>query len=114
MDAKRITMQIVKNLGNYETVRLEAEYDILPGDDINTCFSIAKEQLTISFEKMYTKPAPAPAPAPALPTLSIGTDEFFRICRAIYDGKANIELVKKHYHIDSNVENYLKTNKLWK
>ena len=55
MKATEIKMQIVKNLGNYETCRLEVTYTINDNDDVIQSFTVAREQLEKAFYKAYEK-----------------------------------------------------------
>jgi hypothetical protein len=114
MKTKTIRMQIVKNLGNYETVRLECECELEDGENVQSAFKAAKNDLELSFNEMYKKADKVAESAPKLPNLLLNTPEFDRVCKALNDGKADIALVSKHYTITKETENYLKTNKLWK
>ena len=100
-------MQIVKNLGNYETVRLEVECTVEENENVQEAFAQAKNELTTSFEQMYP-------PKKTLPILKTGTPEFDRVCKSIHDGKADLKLVQQHYSLSQDAITYLKTNKLWK
>ncbi len=57
MKSTTITMQIVKNLGNYEMVRLEATYTLteMEADNIEDSFVNARGQLERAFKKAYNK-----------------------------------------------------------
>ena len=56
MKPTEITMQIVKNLGNYETCRLEATYTLDENDDLTQSFITARKDLETAFAKAYEKP----------------------------------------------------------
>ncbi len=53
MTPKKIMLQVVKNLGNYQTVRLEIECELLPDENVQQAFVDAKLELTKSFDVMY-------------------------------------------------------------
>ena len=57
MKATTITMQIVKNLGNYEAARLEVTYTLteMEADYIEDSFVNARGQLERAFKKAYNK-----------------------------------------------------------
>ena len=57
MKATTITMQIVKNLGNYEMCRLEATYTLteMEANHIEDAFINARGQLERAFRKAYDK-----------------------------------------------------------
>lgn len=59
MKAKTINVQIVKNLGNYETIRLGGEWE-LNGEDLQDAIRAAVEEL----EQAWSKPKSAPQSAP--------------------------------------------------
>lgn len=57
MKATEIKMQIVKNIGNFQSVRLEATYslDSTSPTDIEECFKKARFDLERSFITIYSK-----------------------------------------------------------
>ena len=59
MKPKEITMQIVKNLGNYETARLECTYTLDDGDEVESCFQAARYELEKAYATTYEKKQPA-------------------------------------------------------
>lgn len=59
MKAKSINVQIVKNLGNYETIRLGGEWE-LNGENLQDAIRAAVEEL----EQAWSKPKSAPPSAP--------------------------------------------------
>lgn len=54
MEAKTINLQIVVNLGNYESVRLGGEWN-LNGENIQEAFASALSELKSSAEELYPK-----------------------------------------------------------
>lgn len=54
MEAKTINLQIVVNLGNYESVRLGGEW-VLNGENIQEAFASALSELKSSAEELYPK-----------------------------------------------------------
>jgi hypothetical protein len=60
MKPKEITMQIVKNIGNYEMARLQATYEIADGegddrDALSDLFREARKDLEYAFIQSYGK-----------------------------------------------------------
>ena len=57
MKATEIKMQIVKNIGNFQSVRLEATYslDSTSPSEIEECFKKARFDLEKSFISIYSK-----------------------------------------------------------
>ena len=57
MKATEIKMQIVKNIGNFQSVRLEATYslDSTSPTEIEDCFKKARYDLEKSFISIYSK-----------------------------------------------------------
>ena len=101
MKPTEITMQIVKNLGNYETCRLEASFTLDPTDDLTQSFVMARQELERSYEKCYG----------IKPKLTEKSEKFKRICKALHEGKTDIEDLQKYFDV-SGVMDYFKENKL--
>jgi hypothetical protein len=60
MKPKEITMQIVKNIGNYEMARLQATYELADGEgdtreEIANLFREARKDLEFAFIRSYGK-----------------------------------------------------------
>lgn len=97
MKPTEITMQIVKNLGNYETCRLEASFTLDPTDNLQESFLQARRELEKAYEKCYG----------IKPKLTEKSREFDRVCKALHEGKTDIEELRKHFDV-SDVMNYFK------
>lgn len=70
MKAKSINIQIVKNLGNYETIRLGGEWE-LNGENLQDAIRAAVEEL----EQAWSEPKSAPQSAPTPETVETPTQE---------------------------------------
>ena len=92
MKPTEITMQIVKNLGNYETCRLEASFTLDPTDNLYDSFLQARQELEKAYEKCY-------GIKPKLTDGSKESEQFKRICKAIYEGKTDIEELREHFDV---------------
>ena len=101
MKPTEITMQIVKNLGNYETCRLEASFTLDPTDNLQESFLQARRELEKAYEKCYG----------IKPKLTEKSKEFNRICKALHEGKTDIEDLRKYFDV-SDVMGVFKENKL--
>ena len=110
MKPTEITMQIVKNLGNYETCRLEATYTLDENDDLTQAFVTARKQLETAFAKAYEKPKEQKEKQPEklkpLTPLTFKSPEFERVCKALYEGRMDMEELKKFFIIEKEVIDY--------
>ena len=102
MKPTEITMQIVKNLGNYETCRLEATYTLDENDDLTQSFITARKDLETAFAKAY----------PKLKNLVMPSNEFDRVYKALFDKKTDLDKLKKYFTISEDVINHLQKNNL--
>ena len=107
MKAKEITMQIVKNLGNYETARLECTYTLDDGDEVVSCFEAARYELEKAYQKVYAKKYPD-----TREVLTMAHPQFTQIMKAFADNRVDLTECQKHYILDKDVFNYLITHKL--
>lgn len=105
MKAKEIKFQIVKNLGNYETARLEMTCELLPNEDINASFQIIKIELEQAFEACYPKPKPREE-------LTMTSPKLGGVCHALREKKADIAMVQKSFIISKEVMTHFKNQKL--
>ena len=102
MKPTEITMQIVKNLGNYEAVRLEATYALDPKDDIERSFLQARQELENAYAKCYG----------LKPKLTTKSKEFDRICKALAEDKTDIEDLRKYFDVADDAMDYFMERKL--
>ena len=102
MTPTEITMQIVKNLGNYEAARLEVTYIIDENEDKTESFVTAKENLEKAFSKAY----------PKLKNLEMPSKEFDRVCKALFEKKTDLDELKKYFAISDEIIKYLQKNNL--
>ena len=107
MKPTQITMQIVKNLGNYETARLECTYTLDDGDEVDSCFQAARYELEKAFQKAYQKKQPD-----TREVLTMTHPQFAQIMKAFADGRVGLTECQKHYVLDKEVFNYLTEKKL--
>ena len=99
-------MQIVKNLGNYETCRLEATFTLDDKDGLTQSFVTARKQLEKAFETAYE------IKKDDRKSLELNSKEFDRVCKALKDGKTDLKDLEKYFIVSQEEVNYFKTNKL--
>lgn len=118
MKAKSINVQIVKNLGNYETICLGGEWE-LNGENLQDAIRAAVEELEQAWSKPKSAPQSAPTPetvetpAPEEKTPQIAENgkklvrfkEDAKILQAIVkrvqeDKSVTLETVCEHYKLD--------------
>ena len=101
MKPKEIYLQITKNLGNFEGVRLGMTVELDEFETPDECFSVANDILKTNFESLFkenvfvTEPERKP--------LIKNTVEFDRVKAALIAKTATIEDVEKYYYVDIDV-----------
>ncbi len=89
MKTKTIKMQIVKNLGNYESVRFEVEIDLEEQSAING-FERARIELDSAYNELYVKKQ--------IDYSDEDNSLYQRVLRSASEKKVKIEEVLKYYH----------------
>ena len=116
MKATEITMQIVKNLGNYETCRLDATYTLYENDDLTQAFVTARQQLETAFAKAYEKPKEPKEPKEKQPEkrkpLTFKSPEFERVCKALAEGRTDVEELKKFFIFGNEIIDFFNKHDL--
>jgi hypothetical protein len=109
MKVKEITMQIVKNLGFYETVRLQATYTLTGKDTVDDAFAQAKKELEQVFKTNYKSvyetgfESVEPEKTIERVPLKLGSKEFIRCKRAIDGGKITIAGLQEYFIMTEDV-----------
>lgn len=120
MKAKTINVQIVKNLGNYETIRLGGEWE-LNGENLQDAIRAAVEELEQAWSNPKSAPQSAPSPENAATPTSVEETpqiaengkknvkfkEDAKILQAIVrrlqsDKTVTLETVCEHYELDDD------------
>ena len=113
MKATTITMQIVKNLGNFEMVRLEATYTLteMEADHIEDSFVNAREQLERAFKKAYNKTEAERVYKGSIEKLTL-TDkkQMNRVVKAVRDGRLPIEDVRSQFEVTDELKDFFRVN----
>ena len=110
MKPTEITMQIVKNLGNYETCRLEATFTLDDKDDLTQAFVTARQQLETAFSKAYGKQKEKQPEKRK--ELNLTSPEFERVCKALGEGRTDMKELKKFFIIEKEVIDYFNKHDL--
>lgn len=118
MKAKEISMEIVHNLGNYESVRLSMTCELAPDEEAD--FKAIQAHLEKQYKKIYhksTNVAETPKntakkdTVPNLPKLEYSEVQgsvFMRVVEAIKQGRITADKVCNYYTITEEVYNKLK------
>lgn len=114
MKAKTINVQIVKNCGNYESIRIGGEWE-LNGESVEQATQSALAELNAAWE-LCKKPAPqvkteqaAEQPAQAadgrqVVTFQKDNELLQKIVKRVQKTKITIEDVLKHYALDDEAQ----------
>ena len=89
MKPTEITMQIVKSIGIYETARFEASFTLDPTDNLQESFLKARQELEKAYERCYG----------IKPKLTEESEKFKRICKALHEGKTDIDELREHFDV---------------
>lgn len=108
MKPTEITMQIVKNIAMFETVRLQATYTLDDKDDLTQAFVTARKQLETAFTKAYGKPKEPEKRK----DLNLTSPEFDRVCKALGEGRTDMKELKKFFIIEKEVIDYFNKHDL--
>ena len=115
MKATTITMQIVKNLGNFEMVRLEATYTLteMEADHIEDSFVNARAQLERAFKKAYNKTEIERVEKGSIEKMVL-TDkkQMNRVLKAVKDGRLPIEEVRGQFEITDELREFCKLHEV--
>lgn len=122
MKAKTINVQIVKNLGNYETIRLGGEWE-LNGENLQDAIRAAVEELEQAWSKPKSDPQSAPNPENVeIPTKEEKTPQIAEngkklvrfkeeakllqaiVSRLQKDKAVTLETVCEHYELDADAQ----------
>ena len=111
MTPTEITLQVVHNLGNYESVRLECRYTLATGDELIKSFVRARAELDKAFATAYGKnPVHDETESQPQPRteLTVNSKEFDRVCRALAEKKTNLTELEKYFKISKDAIDYFR------
>ena len=121
MKAKKINIVITRNLGNYENVKLEAEYELSENDNLTDSFVKGKADLLEAFSKMFrsshrnmvqawntNEPQQVQkSDTVKLERLELGTQKLDAVCLAIHQGRMDVAGLSKFFVLGEGVKEYL-------
>jgi hypothetical protein len=120
MKAKEITLNLTRNLGNYETARMAVTYEINEGDDVIDSFKSAQLEINEAFDALFPDYNAGSYVEKSdenydnemtikKQQLMIDDDKFLKIKKRIMNGTLTIEDVEKYYELGEHGRNILMT-----
>lgn len=121
MKAKEITLNLTRNLGNYETARMAVTYEINEGDDVIDSFKSAQLEINEAFDALFPDYNAGSYVEKSVESnydnettikkqqLMIDDDKFLKIKKRIMNGTLTIEDVEKYYELGEHGRNILMT-----
>ena len=120
MKAKEITLNLTRNLGNYETARMAVTYEVTDDDDVVDSFVSAKMEINEAFDALFpdyygveqyvekTDNIELEGKEGTLKTELIeNSSEFNKIAKRIESGTMSISDVEEYYCLNDNVRKAL-------
>lgn len=123
MKQTKIEVQITKNLGNYESVRIGGEWSVDKGEDQQAAYAAAIEQLNAIYAANYLRQpataeaAPTPAtveedktatPARQKVSFTDNADIVQKLCtRITRDKSVTRDIIDQYYELDEQASNVI-------
>lgn len=117
MKAKEITLNLTRNLGNYEFARMAITYEVNEGDDVVDSFKSAQIEINEAFDALfpdyygveqYVEKSNEQIHEGILKTELIeNSTEFDKIVKRIKSGAMTISDVEEYYCLNNNVRQAL-------
>ena len=117
MKAKEITLNLTRNIGNYEFARMAVTYEINEGDDVVDSFKSAQVEINEAFDELfpdyygveqYVEKSSEQIHEGILKTeLVENSTEFDKIVKRIKSGAMTISDVEEYYCINDSVRQAL-------
>ena len=117
MKAKEITLNLTRNLGNYETARMAVTYEMNEGDDVVDSFKSAQVEINEAFDELfpnyygveqYVEKSNEQIHEGILKVeLVENSTEFDKIVKRIKSGAMTISDVEEYYCLNNNVRQAL-------
>jgi len=117
MKAKEITLNLTRNIGNYEFARMAVTYEINEGDDVVDSFKSAQMEINEAFDALfpdyygveqYVEKSSEQIHEGILKTeLVENSTEFDKIVKRIKSGAMTISDVEEYYCLNNNVRQAL-------
>lgn len=121
MKAKEITLNLTRNLGNYETARMAVTYEINERDDVIDSFKSAQLEINEAFDALFPDYNAGSYVEKSVESnydnettikkqqLMIDDDKFLKIKKRIMNGTLTIEDVEKYYELGEREREVLTT-----
>jgi len=121
MKAKEITLNLTRNLGNYETARMSVTYEINEGDDVIDSFKSAQLEINEAFDALFPDYNAGSYVEKSVESnydnemtikkqqLMIDDEKFLKIKKRIMNGTLTIEDVEKYYELGEREREVLTT-----
>ena len=104
-----VSLQVVKNMGNFESVRASITYAI-DGEDTLTALTRAKRDIDTAFEKLYEKRG-IPTVSMEKEPLTLNSPIFNRLKKGLKSGELTLEQIFGWYEVPEEIERILLTDK---
>ena len=121
MKAKEITLNLTRNIGNYETARMAVTYEINEGDDVVDSFKSAQLEINEAFDALFPDYNAGSYVEKSVESnydnemtikkqqLMIDDEKFLKIKKRIMNGTLTIEDVEKYYELGEREREVLTT-----
>mgnify|MGYP000885219698 CR=1 FL=1 len=121
MKAKEITLNLTRNLGNYETARMAVTYEINEGDDVVDSFKSAQLEINEAFDALFPDYNAGSYVEKSVESnydnettikkqpLMIDDEKFLKIKKRIMNGTLTIDDVEKYYELGEREREVLTT-----
>ncbi len=103
MKPKEIFLQVTRNLGNFESVKLGASFDVTEKDDLMESYKAINDKLQTAFESIFKEDVFVKSPKYERKPLTLNTVDYDRVKASMVAKRATIEDVEKYYYIDIDV-----------
>ena len=103
MKPKEIFLQVTRNLGNFESVKLGASFDVTEKDDLQESYKAINDKLQAAFDSIFKENVFVEEAKGERKPLLLNTLEYDRVKASIIANRATIEDVEKYYYIDIDV-----------
>lgn len=104
-----VSLQVVRNLGNFESVRATITYAI-DGEDALTALAMAKKDIDTAFAKLYEKRG-IPSASIEKERLTEDSPIFNRLKKGLKSGEFTLEQIYGWYEVSDEIEKILLTDK---
>ncbi len=115
MKAKEITLNLTRNLGNYETARMAVTYEMNDGDDVVDSFKSAQVEINEAFDALFPDyygveqyvEKSDKQEYEQKTELVENSSEFNKVVKRIESGAMTISDVEEYYCLSDNVRQAL-------